>query len=182
MPLAPDVFETPRLILRRLRVGDARALYESYGGDPEVAKYMVWPVAKRAEDMETFVTDAISAFDTATSHEYAIVQRESGTVIGGCGIRRASPRSDNHFIFGYCLARSAWGRGFATETVKAIVAWFHSNTQIYRLAASVDVDNQASVRVLEKSGFQREGILRRWEVHPTLSMEPRDCVMFSMVR
>jgi RimJ/RimL family protein N-acetyltransferase len=182
MPIAPDAFETPRLILRRLRAGDARALYESYGSDPEVAKYMVWPVAKRAEDMEGFVRDAISAFEDETSYEYVILQRESGIVIGGCGIRRASPKSDHHFIFGFCLARSAWGRGFATESVKAVVEWFNSNTQIYRLAALVDVDNQASARVLEKSGFQREGILRRWEVHPTLSMEPRDCLIFSMVR
>jgi RimJ/RimL family protein N-acetyltransferase len=48
--------------------------------------------------------------------------------------------------------------------------------------AVTDVDNHASARVLEKIGMQREGLLRRWLVHPSLSPEPRDCWCFARVR
>lgn len=182
MPLAPEIIETERLQLRRFISGDAVRIFHAYANDPEVARYMVWPVASTPEDMEGFVTQNIAAFDAGTAYEYVIVQKLSDQVIGGCGMHRFYPKSDNHFVLGYCLGKSAWGRGFATEVVGALVQWFRSNPTVYRFAAQVDVDNVASCRVLEKHGFIREGILHRWEVHPTLGTTPRDCFMYALFR
>jgi RimJ/RimL family protein N-acetyltransferase len=51
-----------------------------------------------------------------------------------------------------------------------------------RIGAVCDVDNIGSARVLEKSGFVREGLLLRWLVHPNISDEPRDCYSYARVR
>src|SRR5215470_11140666 len=53
---------------------------------------------------------------------------------------------------------------------------------IYRVWATCDVENEASARLLERAGMEREGVLRRWLVHPNLSEAPRDCFCYSIVK
>jgi [ribosomal protein S5]-alanine N-acetyltransferase len=69
-----------------------------------------------------------------------------------------------------------------SEAASAVVEWGLALPSVFRVWAVTDVDNQASARVLEKIGMQREGLLRRWMVHPNLSPEPRDCWCFARVR
>ena len=83
---------------------------------------------------------------------------------------------------GYGLARQHWGHGYATEAVQAVVRWALSQEQFYRVWATCDVENLASARVLEKAGMQREGILRRFIIHPNISSEPRDCYCYAVVK
>jgi hypothetical protein len=59
---------------------------------------------------------------------------------------------------------------------------FRKTYGIFRVWALCDVDNLASARVMEKVGMQREGILRRWILHPNLSDEPRDVYCYSVVK
>ena len=69
-----------------------------------------------------------------------------------------------------------------TEAVRAVVDWAFSLEEVFRVWAVCDTANTASARVLEKAGMAREGILRRWIVHPNVSSEPRDCFVYSKVR
>ncbi len=69
-----------------------------------------------------------------------------------------------------------------TEAVKAIVDWVLKQESIHRVWAFCDVENLASARVLEKVGMQREGVLRRWMIHPNVSDEPRDCYCYAITR
>ena len=57
-----------------------------------------------------------------------------------------------------------------------------SNSQVRRVWAVCDIDNRASARVLEKIGFEQEGVLRRWITHPNVGPEPRDALCYSRVR
>jgi len=65
--------------------------------------------------------------------------------------------------------------GYMTEAVAGIIDWALKQESVYRVWAVCDVENLASAQVLEKAGMQREGILRRWTMHPNRSDEPRDC-------
>lgn len=56
---------------------------------------------------------------------------------------------------GYVLAEEAWGRGIATELVEGLVEWARGHPSVHRLSAGVEVTNRASVRVLDKAGFER---------------------------
>jgi ribosomal-protein-alanine N-acetyltransferase len=71
-------------------------------------------------------------------------------------------------VTGYVLARDAWGKGYATEALNAIVdvaSWIH----VVRLYALCHPEHRASWRVLEKCRFTREGTLRRYAEFPNLS-------------
>jgi len=97
----------------------------------------------------------------------------------GVGIARVS---DKMWELGYVLTRLHWGKGYMTEALRGLVDWALKQQHIYRIWAVCDVDNIASARVMEKAGMQREGILRRWSVHPNLSPEPRDSYCYAIVK
>jgi ribosomal-protein-alanine N-acetyltransferase len=177
----PDEIATPRLTLRRIRRGDAPAIFHAYSSYPESARYMTFPVAQSVADTEPFVDWAVAAWESGRSYQFAITLA-GGRIIGGCGFEQAVPGIDRHFSCGYCLAPQEWNRGYATEVACAIRTWFESADGVYRLSALVDVDNPASFRVLEKAGFAFEGILRRYALHPNISNEPRDVRVYAVAR
>jgi RimJ/RimL family protein N-acetyltransferase len=83
---------------------------------------------------------------------------------------------------GYVLARPWWGHGLISEALTAVAEWAMAQPDIRRLGAVCDVENLASARVMEKAGLEREGILRRWILHPNISSEPRDCYSYAITR
>ena len=84
---------------------------------------------------------------------YLIVSRANGEVLGSTGFGFQTP---DEAMTGYVLARSAWGNGFATEALSAIVE-LSPRIGIRRLFALCHPDHRPSRRVLEKCGFVREG-------------------------
>jgi RimJ/RimL family protein N-acetyltransferase len=83
---------------------------------------------------------------------------------------------------GYALVRRRWRRGLMSEAVDAVIRWALSQPEIFRVWATCDVENVASARLLEHVGMRREGILRRWIVHPNVSDTPRDCFCYAVVK
>jgi len=69
-----------------------------------------------------------------------------------------------------------------SEALTSVVQWALAQPEIYRVWATCDIENLASARVLERIGMEREGVLRRWLVHPNVGNEPRDCLCYSVVK
>lgn len=84
-----------------------------------------------------------------------------GEAIGGIGLTCFTDIGCKTAEFGHWLGEAHWGRGIATEAGKAFVAWAFENHPLERLQAGVFEWNPASMRVLEKIGCLREGVLRR---------------------
>lgn len=172
----PESFSTPRLTLRPIEAGDTAAIFSSYGQDTEVTRYLTWQPHASIEDTDSFVQMCLRA---QTSRTYMIVLKASGNVVGVFDLRTPSK---TRVEFGYALARSHWGQGLMTEALTEVVAWALRQPSIWRIGAVADIENIGSLRVMEKAGLQREGVLRRWLVHPNIGDEPRDCVSFSATR
>jgi ribosomal-protein-alanine N-acetyltransferase len=83
-----------------------------------------------------------------------------GRLAGGCGLEPGSDVHRRTAKLGYWLARACWGRGIATAAASTLARWAFAEQPFVRLEAMVFAWNPASMRVLEKSGFQREGVLR----------------------
>jgi [ribosomal protein S5]-alanine N-acetyltransferase len=69
-----------------------------------------------------------------------------------------------------------------TEALTEIARWALNRDDIWRIGGVCDVENLASARVMEKVGMTRDGLLRRWIMHPNVSDEPRDCFSFAKIR
>jgi RimJ/RimL family protein N-acetyltransferase len=90
----------------------------------------------------------------------AIERRDGGKLIGWCSVGQWNPTYRSASL-GYCLDEAAWGRGIATEAAGALLDWAFEALDLLRVQAEADTRNAASVRVLEKLGFTREGLLRQ---------------------
>ena len=69
-----------------------------------------------------------------------------------------------------------------TEVLTEVTGWALRQPSVFRIGAVCDFENIGAARVLEKSGFVREGLLRRWLLHQNISDEPRDCYSYACVR
>lgn len=83
-------------------------------------------------------------------------------LVGGVGVMLSDiPNYRHDGELGYWLGRPYWGRGLTSAAVKAFCSWAGPMHGLMRLTAKVYEDNAGSIRVLEKSGFEREGVLER---------------------
>ena len=175
---APDTIQTPRLVLRRPRAEDAKAIFARYASDRDVTRYVGWPVHRSVEDTRSFLMFAAAEWEHWPGGPYLIYARAGGALLGGTGLAFETPQ---RAMTGYVLARDAWGLGYATESLQAMTD-LAPGCGVRRLYAICHTDHAASYRVLEKGGFTREGVLRRHSVFPNLSPdEPSDVWCYATV-
>jgi ribosomal-protein-alanine N-acetyltransferase len=174
----PEQFETKRLVLRKPRLDDARAIFEGWAQDQEVTRYLTWRPHEQVEQTQEFVQSCIRAWEGETRFPYMITLKGSDEVIGMIDPRIEGPKVG----IGYVAARAHWGKGYVPEATRAIIDWAFQQPSIYRVYATTDVENIASRRVLEKVGMQCEGILRKYIFHPNISDVPRDSYMYSITK
>jgi RimJ/RimL family protein N-acetyltransferase len=174
---APSNIQTARLVLRRPRMADAEAMFARYTSDPDVTRYVGWPVHGAVNDTRAFLSFADAEWDHWPAGAYLIFSRAGGTLLGSTGL---SFETSYRAMTGYVLARDAWGQGFASEALRAMVD-LAPTCRVRRLYAICHTDHTASYRVLEKCGFAREGILRRHTVFPNLAPgEPADVYSYAL--
>jgi [ribosomal protein S5]-alanine N-acetyltransferase len=173
----PLRIETKRLHLRRPLPTDASAIFE-YARDSEVAHYMEWPRSTSVEAVVDYLAQAQAAWLAAEEFVWVVTRPNIDRAIGATALRLRGHKAD----FGYVLNREFWGNGLGTEAAMAIVSLALSIPGVRRIWATCDAQNLASVRVLEKCGLIREGLLRSYSVRPQISPEPRDALMFSRVQ
>lgn len=150
---------TERLLLRPPRPGDAVALAERRS-DPLVARWQNWVPPYPLERAEAMLAE-LSAMDAPVSDTWwmlTITDPEDTEVLGDVAIH---PTFDGRSVeIGYTLAPAAWGKGYASEAVAALVDRLWSDDRVTRISAMLHPDNTASERVLERNGFRFEGHTR----------------------
>lgn len=109
------------------------------------------------EDAKAFLS-AVLASDPDQNLAFAI--EADGELIGSISATRCANIHFRTAELGYYLGEPYWGKGFATEAVRQICDYIYRNTDIIRIFAEPFAYNTASCRVLEKAGFQLEGLLR----------------------
>jgi RimJ/RimL family protein N-acetyltransferase len=174
----PRTFDTRRLILRKPVFDDAPAVFRAYANDPEVTRYITWPPARSISDTEIAMRELLAAWESGIEYSWALILKDTNQLIGMISIRPSGFWID----LGYVLGRQFWGKGYMTEAGAVMIDWLFTQSDIFRVGATCDVDNLASARVLEKLGMQLEGVLRKWSMHPNISDEPRDCLSYSRVK
>lgn len=177
--LLPDQLQTERLLLREPRRSDARPLFDAYTQDIEVARYTVWRPHTALGQTEEFIAQCIGGWADGLRQPYVLAFREQEQQpIGMLEARMLSHTVD----IGYVLARGHWGAGLMPEAIGALAQAALSLPGVFRVQATCDVENRASARTLEKSGFVREARLERYTMHPNLGPEPRACFMYARCR
>jgi RimJ/RimL family protein N-acetyltransferase len=175
---APEQVETDRLLLRKPLASDAEQILSRYAGDPEVTRYVGWRTHPSLADTRGFISWSDSEWTRWPAGPFLILARADQRLLGGTGL---SFETDSRAMTGYVLAKAEWGRGYATEALGAM-SRLAPTLGVKRLYALCHPNHRASWRVLEKCGFQREGLLRRYVILPNLSSDlPCDMFCYALV-
>lgn len=162
----PERISTQRLLLRRPVADDAAAVFARYSGDPRVTTYLGWPRHRSVADAQAFLAFSEEEWKKWPAGPYLIESRANGRLLGSTGFSFEVPELS---ATGYVLAQDAWGAGYATEALSAVVT-IAGTLAVRQLYALCHPDNPASARVLEKCGFTLEATLQRHAVFPNLAV------------
>lgn len=152
------VLETEDLILRKPCMKDAKDIFR-YASDPEVARYVLWDPHRSISETRMFIRVLRASSRDGRPSSWAVVLRETGSVIGTIGFMWYSAENRSAEL-GYSFSREYWNRGYATQALRAVVDEAFRSLPVNRLEAQHDVRNPASGRVMQKCGLRQEGILR----------------------
>ncbi|EOH77695.1 MULTISPECIES: GNAT family N-acetyltransferase [Enterococcus] len=165
-------------IIRKWRLEDAKDLAGMLSNkkiQDNLRDGLPYPYTEK--DAQAFIQDMLAA-DSTKTFAFAIINDEN-KAIGSIGAFRCENIHRQTAEMGYYLAEEYWGKGIATEAVKQLAGHVFNQTDIMRIFAEPFSTNRGSCRVLEKSGFQFEGTLRKNAVK---NGEIKDMQMYALIK
>ncbi|MDX1615094.1 MAG: GNAT family N-acetyltransferase [Candidatus Promineifilaceae bacterium] len=147
------VLTTDRLVLREFTAADGPAVL-LYQNDPLYLRYYEW-TERTPADVKNFIEMWLKQRQASPRRAFqlAITLRQNGELIGNCGVRQEANDGPNATI-GYELNPRYWGRGYATEAGRAMLAFSFGQLLLHRIWATCVAENIASVAVLERLGMR----------------------------
>lgn len=163
------------LILRSFTPGDRECL-QRLGDNPRVSRTLAnhFPSPYTLGDADAWI--AATAAETRRCN-FAVEWK--GDFVGGIGLMPMTDVHSGTANFGYWLGEPYWGKGLTTRAVAAILPYAFDELLFVRLQAIVFAGNAPSMRVLEKNGFIREGVLRK---HVTKNGAVTDAILYAKLR
>ena len=153
--------QSPRLLLRPHGIEDFEALH-GLTLAPETRAFLGGEPS-REESYKRLLT-SIASWHLFGYGTFAVLERESGDYVGNCGLFRLERDLDPPFEgepeAGWIIAPQRWGRGYAGEAMRAVLAWFDANLGIRRTVCMISTGNAASVSVAARLGYESIGLSR----------------------
>ncbi len=153
-----DDLETPRLVLTCLSESDADEAYRGWLADPEVNRYLESRFSEPTiESVRMFVRDVR---ESTHSYLFGMVVKETGR---RCGNIKLGPVSSAHStgVIGLMIGdRTAWGKGYGSEAIRAVTDWAFESLGLAKLTAGSYQVNGGSVGAFLKCGYEIEGVQR----------------------
>jgi RimJ/RimL family protein N-acetyltransferase len=160
---ALPTIDAPRVRLRWLTAEDVDGLFAIFSDERMMRYWSSTAMTARAE-AEDLLLRIHRQFADKSGFQWGIERKDDGALLGTCtlfSIHHGNMRAE----LGYCLHSAHWGRGYMGEALAALIDHAFLVLKLRRLEADVDPDNSNSLRILDRMGFRREGLLReRWNV------------------
>lgn len=157
------IVTTERLRLRQLMHDDAEAVIDVFSTEAMLRYLNIDPTDTPEKAIE--LIDWLNRmFEEGIAVNWGITLLNDDTVIGTCG-NYGWDKSNRKVDIGYHIIQPLWGKGYATEAARDVVAWCFDNLNVHRIQADCTEGNIGSERVLLKCGFTHEGTWREscWE-------------------
>ena len=156
--------DADRIRLRWISADDVDAFYSIYS-NPEVMRYWSTPPLPDRAAAVNLIEKIHADWQRRLILKWGIALRSDDQLIGSLTLfnldfthRRAE--------IGYALGREYWGKGYMNEALMAVLKHAFEVLELHRIEADIDPRNTASIKTVERLGFQREGYLReRWQVN-----------------
>ncbi len=149
-----EILKTPRLILRTWTVSDIEDGYKIWG-DAEVMRYVDTGEPQTFERVRKSIEAGIRHQEKFGFQHWAVIEKETAKLIGACGFNSTEQAGVIELVFHF--AKSFWGKGYAVEAAKACIDFAFDQIKPVKIIAGCHPENEASKKVLLKSGFSFVG-------------------------
>lgn len=169
--------EAERVRLRAMCDRDIDGLFAIFSS-PEVMRYWSFTPLVDRDAAVGLLNQTLEGFRRRALMKWGVALRESDELIGTVTLINLD-FANHRAEIGYALARAFWGHGYIQEALHAVLEYAFKDLSLHRIEADVDPRNDASIRTLERLGFQKEGYLRqRWHV----GGEIQDALFYGLLR
>lgn len=154
--------ETQRLIIREIELTDVDDFFEM-DSDPEVHKYILQTPVKSKDEIAEIIKMLRQQYKDNGIARWAVTDKVSGEMLGWCGIKYFTDELNGHQNFyehGYRFKQKHWGKGYATESSKAVLDWAFANLNTDTIYAITDLGNAGSIHVLTKLRFELKEVFK----------------------
>ena len=145
-----STIETERIILREFKLGDEYEMFSNWANDPEVVKYLTWPIHENIEVTRSIIQSWVNQYQDPKTIRFGITLKDTGELVGGIDVV-------NYFDgvpeVGYCLAKKCWNKGIMTEVFSAFRDYLFT-LGFKKITIRAEVENIGSNRVIQKCGFK----------------------------
>lgn len=163
------------VVLRWITLDDAAGVLELFS-DPEVIRYTSLELMKSEDDSCGFILGIQESFAVGTLYQWGV--ELDGFLVGTCTLFHID-RQHRRAEVGFALAPRHWGQRIMSRAVPLVIDFAFRVLALHRIEADADPRNTASLRLLERLGFIREGLLR--ERYHQLG-EVQDAVLLGLLR
>ena len=140
-----QIFETPRLILTKFELSDAKKMWE-LNDDPDVIKFTGDPPFVSIYQTKEFIKNYKDYKENGFGR-WAVISKDKNDFIGWCGLKL---NKENFVDIGFRFFKKDWNKGYATESAKACLNYGFSELKINEIIGRASSENKASIKVLEK--------------------------------
>lgn len=172
------LIETQRLILRKMELDDYEKIYNCWTNDYEVSKYVTWEPHKSSEETKMLTEYWVSQYSNDYTYRWIVEIKETGEIIGMIDAIHLDLQYMTVEV-GYCYGSKYWGKGYATESLKAVLEFLH-NEGFPVVYAQHFISNPASGRVMEKAGMEYEATLKSRVINK--QNEREDVLVYSSIK
>ena len=149
---------TERLVLRKMQESDYEDIFKCWTSDYEVSKYVTWKPHENSEQTKKLVSYWLNDYNNEYTYRWIITLKDTSEVIGMIDVIAKNIQYMTAEV-GYCLGSKYWGKGYATEALKEVIKYLHSEgfPTVY---AQHFISNIASGKVMKKAGMEYEATLK----------------------
>ncbi len=158
--IGTKTLETERLILRKVRLEDAKEAYDNWCSSDNVARYVLWTKHKDVEETKSLFSAWEKMYEDPSTYRWIVQIKDTNELIGTIDVC-----SKKFFCFstceiGYCYGEKFWNKGYATEVLKRVIKFLFEEVEAETICADHASLNPASGIVMKKSGMKCDGIQR----------------------
>ncbi|WP_078430539.1 GNAT family N-acetyltransferase [Alkalihalobacterium alkalinitrilicum] len=172
-----EPIETRNLIFRDFSIDDKSDIYYLYS-DPEVMRLDQSEPIKDLVEAKTLIKNFQQSNQSHNSISWGVELKETKKVIGTCGFKNWNRLSHHAEIGGNILSKE-WGKGYGKETLMFLIEYGFTKMYLNKIYAYTNVKNRIVLTLMNKYGFQQEGVLRE---HQLLGREFYDVLVFSLLK
>lgn len=177
LPTLLPVLHRPPVTLRAFEDRDAPVVAAA-SRDPLIPLITTVPSTDAAEDLRAYIGRQHDRLKSGHGYSFAVADVASGEAVGQIGLWTLDAAA-GRATTGYWIAPESRRRGYARAALAAVTDWAFTIDEIARVQLHVEPWNEASWRAAESCGYQREGLLRSWQL---IGDERKDMYVYSVVR